>query len=460
MTGPKPTGYESPNVSRETIFALASASGRAGVSVVRVSGPAAGPALKLFTAKELPLPREANLSALINPENGDAIDKALTLWFPGPASFTGEDIVEFHVHGGPAILEALFEALGALDDMRPAEAGEFTRRAFENGKLDLTEAEGLADLIEARTSAQRRQALRQMEGALGDLYEDWRSALISILANLEADIDFPDEDLPEGLAVRVRPQISDLRQQIEAHLRDGHRGEQVRDGLVVVIVGAPNVGKSSLMNLLARRDVAIVTEEAGTTRDAIEVSLNLGGYPVILIDTAGLRAAEGQIEQEGIRRARQRAASADLKIAMIDGARAAETFGAVEDMLDQDSILLINKSDLDGDEFKPRQGGIAGSFGLSVKTGEGVSGFLDALADQVSHRLAPTEAPVLSRVRHRQALEECCSALLRFEQGAGAEAELAAEDIRLAARALGRITGRIDVEDILDKVFGDFCIGK
>ncbi len=313
----------------DTIFALSSARGRAGVAVVRASGPEAGAAIAALTGASPPAPRAAALRAINDPATGEPIDRGLVLWFPAPASVTGEDVAEFHVHGSRAVLDSLLLALGALPGLAPAPAGGFTRRAFDNGKLDLTEVEGLADLIDAETEAQRRQALRQMDGALGALYEGWREDLVRSLAHVEAAIDFPDEAVPEDLIDLVRPDLDRLAAAIRAHLDDSHRGELLRDGLSVAIVGAPNAGKSSFLNAVARREVAIVSAAAGTTRDVIEVRVDLGGYPVLLADTAGLREvvdAEGcgdvavdPVEAEGMRRALARAEQADLKIVVIDG---------------------------------------------------------------------------------------------------------------------------------------------
>ena len=437
----------------DTIFALASAPGRSGVQVVRLSGPRAGEALAALTLRPLPRPREAALAALRDPATGEAIDRGLLLWFPAPASFTGEDVAELHLHGGRAVLAAATSALCALG-LRVAEPGEFARRAFENGKLDLTEAEAIADLVDAETSAQRRQALRQMEGALGRLYEGWRTRLVRALAHLEADIDFPDEDLPDGVAPAVAPVLRDLIGEIAAHLDDGHRGERLRDGVSIAILGAPNAGKSSLLNAIARRDVAIVSARAGTTRDVIEVQLDLGGYPVILADTAGLRDAADEIEQEGIRRARQRAGSADLKLLVFDATVPPDA--ATLELLDGDAVAVLNKADLAGGVAD--RVGTAPALPVSAATGAGLPGLLAALEARVAERLAGSGAPPLTRARHRAALEECRDSLERAM--AAPLPELVAEDVRLAARALGRITGRVDVEDLLDVIFRDFCIGK
>lgn len=446
----------------DTIFALSTARGRAGIAVVRVSGPGAGAALDRL-AGERPEPRRAALRALCRPEDGVLLDRGLVLWFPGPASATGEDVAEFHIHGGPAVIAAILQALGTIPGLRPADPGEFTRRAFENGRLDLTEVEGLADLLAAETEAQRRQALRQFEGALGALYEGWRARLVPALAYAEAEIDFSDEDVPENLSAALRPGIAALAGDMEVHLRDSGRGERLREGVTVVILGAPNAGKSSMLNSLARRDVAIVSEEAGTTRDPIEVPLDLGGYPVVVVDTAGLRDRAGAVESEGIRRARARAASADLKLVLFDAASDwdAESLG----LIDRDAIPVLTKIDLlpTGHPLRrdaPILGGRTAER-ISTLSGEGFPALLTRLGSEVETRSGLGEAPVLTRARHRTLLEQCLGQLHAFiNAGPDLPPELAAEELRLAARTLGRITGRVDVEDLLDVIFRDFCIGK
>jgi tRNA modification GTPase len=426
-----------------TIYALASAPGRAGVAVVRISGPDAGPALAAL-AGPLPLPRTATLRAL---RHQDAVlDQALVLWFPGPGSFTGEDVAEFHIHGGLAVREALFAAFAALG-LTPAGPGEFSRRAVEHGRLDLTRAEAIADLVEAETPAQLRQALRQYDGALADLYEGWRGALIAILAHAEAAIDFSDDGVDESELAAARAAIAPLIQAMENHLDDKGRGEILREGLKLAIVGPPNAGKSSLINALTQRDVAIVSDIAGTTRDVIELRLNLGGYLVQVADTAGLRESDNAIEAEGVRRALAQAKASDLTVLLRDG-----TVPYTDDIAVHADLEVWNKSDLPA--FKKRDG-----ISLSLKSGEGLAALIARLTAMVAERLETKgHAQALTRPRHRQAVVEALGAL-RHAQIAAA-AELFAEDLRLALRAIGRITGHVDVEELLDQVFRDFCIGK
>ena len=435
----------------DTIFALASAPGRAGIAVMRVSGPKAGDCVKLLTGKDIPQPRRAVLRRLAD-RDGQAIDQALVLWFSAPASLTGEDVAEFHVHGGGAVIEALGRELGAMASCRPAEAGEFTRRAVENGKFELTQAEAVADLVDAQTDAQRRQALRQYEGALGALYEGWRAALLGALAWAEASIDFSDEELPGDVLERARGSAGEISGAIRRHLDDGRRGELVREGLFLTVIGSPNAGKSSLVNALAGRDIAIVSESAGTTRDVIEVRLDLGGYAVILADTAGLREARDGVEAEGVRRALSRAGSADLVLLLLDGTAAEPCEEITNNIVNGPSLTVWNKADLRWPQ--PRKG-----LRLSLKTGEGLDDVIVAITAAAKDRLeAHGDGPMLTRPRHRHALGQAVEALERAAHAQ--EAELFAEDLRLALRALGRITGRVDVEEVLGAVFRDFCIGK
>ncbi|MGB0749758.1 MAG: tRNA uridine-5-carboxymethylaminomethyl(34) synthesis GTPase MnmE [Magnetospiraceae bacterium] len=439
-----------------TIFALASGAMRAGISVLRVSGPASATALRTLTQGDLPTPRKAVYRIFQSP-SGEVIDKGLALWFPAPASFTGEDVVEFHLHGGAAVIREMITTLESISGLVPAAPGEFSRRAFENGKMDLTQAEGLADLINAETVAQRRQALRQMDGALGKLYEEWRQRLIGILAVTEADIDFPDEDLPDGMGESARDGIATLITEIESHLADEGGGERVREGIRLAIVGAPNVGKSSLLNRLAKREAAIVTPIAGTTRDVIEIHLDIGGYPVIAADTAGLRDSTDLVEREGVNRARDRAESADLVLALFDGTEWPTRHPETLSLIDDSAIPIVTKGDL---ADVPEKAHIADLpiCAISVKTGKGLDALMQRMEAEIKDRWAPGGNAVLTRARHRWGLETAVADLRRAQ--ATGELELAAEDLRLAARSLGSITGRVDVEDILDALFAEFCIGK
>jgi len=439
-----------------TIFALATAPGRAGIAIVRVSGPAATAVCRALTGAEPPAPRRAIRRLVCDPASGELLDTVLVLWFPAPRSVTGEDVLELQLHGSPAVIAGVIEALSRLPGCFLAEPGEFTRRAFDNGKLDLTEIEGLADLIAAETAAQRRQAVRQMDGELGRLYDGWRAALVRLLAHLEADIDFADEALPANLAAQARATIDPLAAAMAAHLAGGRAGERLRTGLNVAILGAPNVGKSSLLNALARRDAAIVSARAGTTRDVIEVHLDLGGWPVTLADTAGLRDSTDDIEQEGVRRALRRTEEADLKLIVLD-ASAPDIPAPVRALIDDDALLVLNKIDVAAGA-NPTGAPERAALKLSAKTGQGIDALVAALGARAAAALGSGADPVPTRARHRAAVEEARACLVRA--GTAALPELVAEDVRLAVRALGRITGRVDVEDILDVIFREFCIGK
>lgn len=434
-----------------TIFALASAAGRAGVAVVRVSGPEAR-AVTAEIAGFVPEHRQAHPARFRDPDTGEILDKGLAVFFAGPRSFTGEDVAELHLHGGRAVIDGMLSVLGRRSGLRLAEPGEFTRRAFENGKIDLTEVEGIADLIAAETAAQRRQAIRQLEGEIGRIYENWRERVVRALAHLEAEIDFADDDLGDGIRDRVQAEIGAVLADIEAHLEDRRRGEILRDGISIVILGPPNAGKSTLLNTLARRDVAITSTVAGTTRDVIEAHLDLGGYPVIVADTAGLRESPEPVEREGIRRARERGQAADLRIFLFD-ATEREAIAGLYDPADEDTLLIANKIDL----LEDRAGIPKGVLPLSLRDGDGMGQVLARLEEMVRRKVSG-EAPAVIRARHREALRNCAGSLRRA-LGA-ALPELSAEDLRLAARALGRVTGRVDVEELLDVIFRDFCIGK
>jgi tRNA modification GTPase len=534
-----------------TIFALSSGRPPAAIAVIRMSGPRAGDALRALTGK-IPAPRQAALARIRDPQSGDIIDEALALWFPAPHSETGEDVAELQLHGGRAVIEATLAALSRIEGLKPAEAGEFTRRAFENGKLDLTAVEGLADLVAAETEGQRRQAFRQMKGLLGDRAETWRQRLIQALALVEARIDFSDEgDVPQDLLAPALAMARSLADEIAGALADGGRGERLREGLVVAIAGPPNAGKSTLLNRLAKREAAIVSPYAGTTRDVIEVHLDLAGWPVTLLDTAGIRDTDDPVELEGVRRARARAAAADLVLWVVDAGDSDGSavipgreptgparLGQADDRLRErdrnpgsqpgargfraspsgrsrngDNVengekspdlpalapltwLIRNKIDLiekGSGKSEPEipsiqkneQGTIPNKalkdmvnnqlshknehaisnnelvFNISATTGEGFDQLLGQLARQAEGFLAGSEAALVTRERHRHALEEVLAALRRaLARDVAGREDLVAEELRIAARALGRLTGRVDVEDILDVIFRDFCIGK
>ncbi len=444
---------------RATIYALSTAPGRAGIAVIRISGPRAEQVLTLMT-RPRPKPRLASPRTFIHPIDSRPLDRGVVIWFPGPKSFTGEDCVELMLHGGRAVVAAVLEALGTIRGFRLAEPGEFARRAFDNGKIDLAEAEGLADLIEAETEAQRRQALRQASGGLSALIESWRASLIDALALVEAAIDFSDEaDVGERSFADARAMVAGLETAIRHHLEDSNRGEILRDGFRVALAGAPNVGKSSLLNALARRPAAIVSEEAGTTRDVIEVRLDLGGYPVILSDTAGIRQTELRVEQEGIRRTLETARAADLILWLVDP-------GAPEVQLPADLIplgdrvlIVRNKADLIKTGTPPAlpDDGVL----ISAKTGQGLDELTLRLTAIARDRLDDRGQPAaLTNARQRALVTAAHHHLCVFLEGNPNETELRAEDLRRAAHDLGRLTGRIDVEEVLGQIFGRFCIGK
>lgn len=443
-----------------TIYALSSGRGRSAVAVVRLSGPACGPVLDRLCGVRPPA-REARVRSVRDPVSGEILDRALVLWFPGPGSFTGEDSAELHLHGSQAVVSAVLRVLSEFEGVRAAEAGDFTRRAFDNEKLDLTEVEGLADLIDAQTDVQRRQAQRQFDGALANQVEGWRERLIHQAAHLEAAIDFSEEDIPEGLLDSCLSEVQQLREELQAYLATSHVGERIRQGLQITLLGAPNAGKSSLLNRLAKREAAIVSEIAGTTRDVIEVAMDIAGFPVLLSDTAGLRqeGTADAIEVEGMRRSKQRAQEADLKLVLFDGLECAQPDRKSLELLDDTALAVITKWDLASQPL-PDSMGAHKAYPLSVKTGEGLEALLDTIEQQLTKLYdAADEAPILlTRQRHRENLTACAEALQRAESAP--EISLMAEDIRHALATLGRITGRVDVEDLLDVIFRDFCIGK
>jgi tRNA modification GTPase len=441
--------------ARDTIFALSSGPPPSGVAVVRVSGERAGFGLETLTGS-VPEPRKASLR-LIRGSDGEVLDRGLALFFPGPGSATGEDVAELHLHGGRAVVAAVLDRLGRIEGFRPADAGEFTRRAFLNRKLDLAQVEGLADLVAAETEAQRRQALRQAEGRLSELYETWRTRLVRARAMVEAGLDFAEEeDVPESAGKDAWNDLAEVGREIAGHLEDGRRGERLREGAEIVVLGPPNAGKSSLVNALARRDVAIVTAEPGTTRDLIEVRLDLGGFPATVVDTAGMREAVGPVEKEGIRRASERAGRADLVLALTD--MTGEAFGMPAD--GKVPVLRVGtKLDRIDSEVERCRRMKALDVAVSSRTGEGLEVLCKRIAAFLAAELAPGESPLITRARHRAALESCRAAIEAALSRDIAD-EIRAEELRRATDALGRITGRVDVEDLLDVIFREFCIGK
>lgn len=440
----------------DTIFALATAAGRAAVAVVRISGPQSSTILQAM-APPLPASRRAALRRLKSPE-GEVLDEALVLWLPGPGSFTGEDSAELHLHGGRAGVEAVTTVLSKLG-LRLAEPGEFSRRAFQNGKLDLTQAEAIADLVDAETEGQRRQALGQLEGGLSARYEAWRKRLISALARLEAAVDFPDEDLPEALSTEVGTRIAALADELEAALADEGRGERVREGFRIALIGAPNAGKSSLLNRLAGREAAIVTEVAGTTRDVIEVPAVIDGFKVLYADMAGLRDSADPIEAEGVRRAEAWAQGADLRFLVVDGSASDGVWLQAAGLTRPGDLILLNKADRrEGQDAEARIDGLT-ALPVSAVTGQGLDTLTQALSERVG-RLTGGDFPAVTRLRHCRHLEDAVLSLRRAQRSLSLSPELGAEDLRHAGLALGRIAGRIDPEQVLDEVFSSFCIGK
>jgi tRNA modification GTPase len=441
----------------DTIYSLSTGAGSSGVAIIRLSGPASEEVLKKLTRKRAPEPRLASLRRIHNPIDQNAIDEGIVIWFPGPNSYTGEDVVEFHVHGGLSITEEVLKSISTVASCRIAEPGEFTRRAFQLGKMDLTSAEAVADLIDAKTIEQRRQALKQFDGQLAGLYDEWRKQLIDILAYAESAIDFSDEELPEGINNTITNNILYLINNIAQHIDDKKIGERIRSGFNIAILGAPNSGKSSLLNRLATRDVAIVSDTAGTTRDVIEVQMNLEGFAVIVSDTAGIRDTQNEIEFEGVRRARKAADEADLVVVVFDALDLPDISEITKNYISDKSLVLVNKVDL-LDHSLPGEINGKETLGISAKTGEGFEEFQLRLNREVKNYFGNNEQPVLTRERHRKALEDTLASLNRSTQAV--LPELVAEDIRLAVRSIGKITGRVDVEDVLDIIFSEFCIGK
>ncbi len=445
---------------KNTIFAPASGLIKSGLCVIRISGDKSLWALKQITQISEDLePRKAYLKTLRDPHTDNIIDEALVLYFKAPFSFTGEDVVEIHCHGSIAVIKNLTEVLSRLDHLRIAEAGEFTRRAFETGKMDLTEVEGLHDLLEAKTQAQHKQAMLQMRGELGKLYSAWRQNLIDLSAHIEALIDFPDEELPLSVTDRIQNEIQDLIKTIANHLNDNKKGQKLRNGISLAILGSPNVGKSSILNRFIGEDIAIVSDIAGTTRDVLESTLDVAGYPINIADTAGIRKqTDDIIEKEGIKRAINKSHDADILFVVIDG-----TTNNLDDMQDyiqnENAIILINKQDDENFNHKIKSDLSSDlSIEISAKTGQGFPELKDILIAKIKDIAGVSESPIITRERHRSLLHETITALERSQNAP--LAEMQAEDIRIAIQSIGSITGKVDIEEVLDSLFAGFCIGK
>ena len=442
-----------------TIYALSTGPGISGLAVIRVSGPETYKVIKLLTQKSKFEPRVATLSKINKINTSMLIDEGIIIWFPGPESYTGEDMAEFHVHGSKAVIDALHKAISSIENCRLAEAGEFTKIAFQNGKINLLKAEAIADLISSETEIQRQQAIKIMNGGSADKFNELRNKLLKILSHVEAKIDFPDDDLPENILVNIKKTSSEIIVSVKKILDDERVGERIREGFKIAIVGPANAGKSSLLNHLSNRDVAIVSEIAGTTRDVIETHLNLDGYPVIVSDTAGITESKNEIEKKGIKLALQRAEDADLKLIVIDG-KNADFKGILVDLMDENAILVINKSDILDKDLSPELKQLDHIL-ISVKKNLNLNDLIVKIKNKLKNKFTTSQNILITRARHREHLEECLHSLMNFEKkNKIKDFDKAAEDLRLATRHLGMVVGKVDVEEILGSIFNDFCIGK
>jgi tRNA modification GTPase len=442
-----------------TIYALSTGPGISGIAIVRVSGEDTKKVIKLLTNVELPKPRVATLRKINKINASELIDEGIILWFPGPESYTGEDMAEFHIHGSKAVIEALHHSISKIENCRLAEAGEFTKLAFQNGKINLLKAESIADLISAETEIQRQQAIKIMNGKSADKFNSLREKLLKILSHVEAKIDFPDEDLPEDIFKNIKKTSNEVILNIKKILDDQKVGERIREGFKVAIIGPTNAGKSSLLNHLSNRDVAIVSEIAGTTRDVIETHLNIDGYPVVVSDTAGIRDSKNEIEKKGIKLALDKAENADLKLIVID-AKSIDFKGILKELMDENAILVVNKSDLLKEDLNSEIKNYEHVL-ISVKNNLNLEDLILKIKNKLKNKFITSEDILITRERHRQHLEQSLNYLKNFEEKNEAEDfDKAAEDLRLATRHLGMIVGKVDVEEILGSIFNDFCIGK
>jgi len=442
-----------------TIYALSTGPGISGVAIIRASGANVKKIIQLVTNKPLPTPRVATLRKINKINTSELIDEGIILWFPGPESYTGEDMAEFHIHGSKAVIDALHTSISEIENCRLAEPGEFTKLAFQNGKINLLKAESIADLISSETEMQRQQAIKIMNGKSADKFNELREKLLKILSYVEAKIDFPDEDLPEDVLKIIKKISNEVFQDIKKILEDQRVGERIREGFKIAIIGPANAGKSSLLNHLSNRDVAIVSEIAGTTRDVIETHLNIDGYPVVVSDTAGIRESKNEIEKKGIKLALDSADKADLKLIVIDAKRL-DFKGILKDLMDESAILVVNKSDLLSEDLNSE----IKSFNhvlISVKDNLNVDALILKIKDKLKNKFITSNDILITRERHRQHLEQSLNYLKNFQGKNQAEDfDKAAEDLRLATKHLGMIVGKVDVEEILGSIFNDFCIGK
>jgi len=442
-----------------TIYALSSGPGISGIAVVRVSGKDTSEVIKQITREDLPSPRVATLKKFNKIDTNELIDEGVIIWFPGPNSYTGEDLAEFHVHGSRAVVSALHSSISKIKNCRLAEPGEFTKIAFQNGKINLLKAESIADLVSSETEIQRKQAIKIMSGKSSDQFNSWREKLLKILSHIEAKIDFPDEDLPKDILSEIQKTSDQVSSEIKKILDDQKVGERIREGFKIAIVGPINAGKSSLLNYLSKRDVAIVSEIAGTTRDVIETHLNLDGYPVVVSDTAGIRDSKNEIEKKGIKLALNRAEDADLKLVIID-AKNVDFTGILKDLVDENAILVVNKSDLLNGKLNEKLKKHDHIL-ISIKNNSNLDKLILKIKSKLENKFLSHGDILITRERHRQHLEQCINHLQNFKNKNGSEEfDKAAEDLRLATRHLGMIVGKVDVEEILGSIFNDFCIGK
>ena len=442
-----------------TIYALSSGPGISGIAVIRVSGQDTSKVIELMTGKHVPKPRVATLRKINKINTSELIDEGIILWFPGPESYTGEDMAEIQVHGSKAVIDALHSNISKIENCRLAEPGEFTKLAFQNGKINLLKAESVADLISSETEIQRQQAIKIMNGRSSDQFNFLREKLLKILSHIEAKIDFPDEDLPKDILKEIKNNSNEVLKNIEQILNDQKVGERIREGFKIAILGPTNAGKSSLLNHLSNRDVAIISEIAGTTRDVIETHLNIDGYPVIVSDTAGIRESKNEIEKKGIKLSLNRAEEADLKLVVVD-AKNLEFTNVLRRLLDENAILVINKSDLLKKDINPRIKKIEHVL-ISIKENTNIDKLISKIKNNLKNKFITSDDILITRERHRQHLQQCLDHLKNFNQKKEIEDfDKAAEDLRLATRHLGMIVGKVDVEEILGSIFNDFCIGK